>query len=93
MKDKMMKKITVQKEQDNISEMLINKGMKSKEMISNQEFNVKVNSISEVKQISNELIEDTNYHTNLTRLGHEQREHLQPTKIPERGTASTDRRG
>ena len=87
----MMKKTTVQKEHDNISEILMNKGMKSKEMIGNHKLNVKVNSISQVKQISNELIQDNNYYTNLTRLGHEQREQLQPTKILERGTASTDK--
>ena len=91
MRNKMMKKTTVQKEHDNISEILMNKGMKSKEMIGNHKLNVKVNSISQVKQISNELIQDNNYYTNLTRLGHEQREQLQPTKILERGTASTDK--
>ena len=68
MKDKMMKNSTVQKEHDNISEILMKKGMKSKEMIGNHQLNVKVNSISQVKQISNELIQDNNYHTNLTRL-------------------------
>ena len=56
MKDKMMKNSTVQKEHDNISEILMKKGMKSKEMIGNHKLNVKVNSISQVKQISNELI-------------------------------------
>ena len=91
MKDKMMKNSTVQKEHDNISEILMKKGMKSKEMIGNHKLNVKVNSISQVKQISNELIQDNNCHTNLTRLGHEQKEKLQPTKILERGTASTDK--
>ena len=91
MKDKMMKNSTVQKEHDNISDILMNKGMKSKEMIGNHKLNVKVNSISQVKQISNELIQDNNYHTNLTKLGHEQRKQLQPTKILERGTASTDK--
>ena len=59
---------TVQKEQDNISEILINKEIKSEEMISNDKLNVKVNSISQVKQISNELIQDNNYYTNLTKL-------------------------
>ena len=40
---------TVQKEQDNNSEILINKEIKSKEMISDDKLNVKVNSISQVK--------------------------------------------
>ena len=44
--------------------------MKSKEMIPNDKLSVKVNSISQFKQISNELIQDNNYHTNLTKLGH-----------------------
>ena len=44
---------TVQKEQDNNSEILINKEIKSKEMISDDKLNVKVKSISQVKQISN----------------------------------------
>ena len=61
---------TMQKEQDNISEILINKGMKSKEMTPNDKLSVKVNSISQFKQISNDLIQDNNYHTNLTKLGH-----------------------
>ena len=42
---------TVQKEQDNINEILINKEIKSEEMISNNKLNVKINSISQVKQI------------------------------------------
>ena len=37
----------------------------------NDKLSVKVNSISQVKQISNEHIQDYNYHTNLTKLGHE----------------------
>ena len=72
---------TVQKEQNNISEILINKEIKSKEMISNDKLNVKVNSISQVKQISNELIQGNNYYTNLTKLGHEQTEQLQSIKL------------
>ena len=39
----------MQKEQDNVSEILINKEIKNKEMISNDKLNVKVNSISQVK--------------------------------------------
>ena len=42
---------TVQKEQDNINEILINKEIKSEEMISNDKLNVKINSISQVNQI------------------------------------------
>ena len=56
-----------QEQQNNISEILINKGMKSKEMIDNDNFNVKLNSILQVKQISNKLIQDSNYHNNLTK--------------------------
>ena len=44
---------TVQKEQDNVSEILISKEMKIKENIGNDKLNVKVNSISQVKKISN----------------------------------------
>ena len=83
---------TVQKEQDNISEILVNKGMKSKEITGNGKLSVKVNSLSQVKQISNELIiQDNNYHTNLTKLGHEQREQSHPIKAPETGTESKDK--
>ena len=64
------KETTVQK--DNISEILINKERKSEEMISNDKLSVKVNNISQVKQMPNELIQDNNYYTNLTKLGHEQ---------------------
>ena len=46
--------------------------MKIKEMIGNYRLNVKVNIISQVKQISNELIQDSNYHTNQTKPGHDQ---------------------
>ena len=45
-----------QEKQDNISEILINKGMKSKEMTDNDKPKVKVNSILQVKQIPNKLI-------------------------------------
>ena len=45
-----------QEKQDNISEILINKGMKSKEMTDNDKLKVKVNSILQVKQIPNKLI-------------------------------------
>ena len=44
---------TVQKEQDNVSEILISKEMKIKENLGNDELNLKVNSISQVKKISN----------------------------------------
>ena len=54
-----------------ISEILINKVIKSKELIDNDKLNVKVNSILQAKQISNEPIQDNNYHTNVTKLGHE----------------------
>ena len=55
--------------------------MKSEEIIDNDKLNIKVNSISQVKQISNELIQGNNYYTNLTKLGHEQTEQLQLTKL------------
>ena len=42
---------TVRKERDNINEILINKEIKSEEMISNDKLNVKINSISQVNQI------------------------------------------
>ena len=45
-----------QEKQDNISEILINKGMKSKEMTDNDKLKLKVNSILQVKQIPNKLI-------------------------------------
>ena len=54
---------TVQKEHGNISEILINKGLKTKEMIDNDKINIGLNkqeSTSQVKQISNELIQDKN---------------------------------
>ena len=73
----------MQKEQDNVSEILINKETKSEEMIGNDKLNVKLNSISQVKQISNKLIQDNNYHTNLTKLGHEKTEQSQPIKVTE----------
>ena len=59
--------------------------MKSEEMIDNDKLNIKVNSISQVKQISNELIQDKNYHTNLRELGHKQTEQLQPIKVNRKG--------
>ena len=71
---------TVQKEQDNISEILINKEIKCEE-IGNDKLNVKVNIISQVKQIFNELIQDNNYFANLTKLGHEQTEQSQSIKL------------
>ena len=43
-------------------------------------------STSQEKQISNELIQDNNYHTNLTKQRHEQTEQSQPIKILETGT-------
>ena len=70
----------VQKEEDNITEILINKEIKCEE-ISNDRLNVKVNSISQVKQIFNELIQDNNYFTNLTKVGHEQTEQSQSIKL------------
>ena len=45
-----------QEKQDNISEILINKGMKSKEMTDNDKLKAKVNSILQVKQIPNKFI-------------------------------------
>ena len=66
--------------------------MKSKEITGNGKLSVKVNSLSQVKQISNELIiQDNNYHTNLTKLGHEQREQSHPIKASETGTESKDK--
>ena len=50
-------------------------------MTDNDKLNVKLNSILQVKQISNELIQGNNYHTNLTKLGHEKTEQSQPIKI------------
>ena len=86
---------TLQKEQDNISEIFINKELKSEEIISNDKLNVKVNSISQVKKISNELIQDNNYHTNLTKLEHGQTEQSQPIKlkVSETNTESKDKEG
>ena len=46
----------------------------------------KQESTSQEKQISNELIQDNNYHTNLTKQRHEQTEQSQPIKILETGT-------
>ena len=66
-------------------------------MISNDKLNVKVNSIyiyiSQVKQISNKLIQDNNYYTDLTKLGHEQTEQSQSIKlkVSEIDTESKDR--
>ena len=80
----------MQKEQDNLSEILINKEMKIKEMIGNYRLNVKVNIISQVKQISNELIQASNYHTNPTKPGHDQIEQSQPIRIPETDIESKD---
>ena len=53
----------MQKEHDNISEILINKGMKSKKVTGNDKLNIGLNkqeSTSQVKQISNKLIQDNN---------------------------------
>ena len=84
--------ITVQQEQqDNICEILINMRMQSKEIIDNDKLKVKVNSILQVKQISNELIQDKNCHSNLIKLGYEQTEHSQPIKISETGTELMDK--
>ena len=59
----------------------------------NDKLSVKVNSISQVKQISNELIQDNNYYTNLTKLGHEQTEQSQSIKlkVSETDTESKDK--
>ena len=53
----------MQKKHDNISEILINKGMKSKKVTGNDKLNIVLNkqeSTSQVKQISNKLIQDNN---------------------------------
>ena len=50
-------------------------------MTSNDKLNVKVNSILQVNQISNELIQYNNYCTNLTKLGHEKTEQSQSIKL------------
>ena len=81
---------TVQKEQDNINEILIIQEIKSEEMISNDKLDVKVNSISQVKQISNELIKDNNYYTNLIKLRHEQSQSIK-LKVSETDTESKDK--
>ena len=76
----------MRKEHDNSKEILINKRMKSKEMVGNDKLNIGLNeqvSKSQVKQISNELIQDNNYNTNLTKQGHEQTEQPQPIKALE----------
>ena len=76
----------MRKEHDNSKEILINKRMKSKEMVGNDKLNIGLNeqvSKSQVKQISNELIQDNNYNTNLTKQGHEQTEQPQPIKTLE----------
>ena len=53
--------------------------------------NLKVNCISQVRQISDELIQHNNYHINLTKLVHEQTEQSEPIKIPETAIESTDK--
>ena len=50
-------------------------------MISNDKLNVKVNSILQVKQISNELTQDNTYFTNLTKPGYEQNEQSPSIKL------------
>ena len=80
----------MQKEHDNINEILIIKEIKSEEMISNDKLDVKVNSISQVKQISNELIQDNNYYTNLTKLWHEQSQSIK-LKVSEADSESKDK--
>ena len=80
-----------QEQQDNINEIVINKGMKSKEIIDNDKLNVKVNNILQVKQISNEFIKYNNYYTSTTKLSHEQREQSQSIEIPETEIESTDK--
>ena len=66
--------------------------MKIKEIIGNDKLNVEVNSISQVKKISNKLIRDNNYHTNRTKLEHEQTEQSQRIRIPETGTEWKDKK-
>ena len=80
-----------QEQQDSINEIVISKGMKSKEIIDNDKLNVKVNSILQVKQISNEFIQYNNYYTSTTKLSHEQREQSQSIEIPETEIESTDK--
>ena len=80
-----------QEQQDNTNEIVINKGMKSKEIIDNDKLNVKVNNILQVKQISNEFIQYNNYYTSTTKLSHEQREQSQSIEIPETEIESTDK--
>ena len=80
----------MQKEHDNINEILIIKEIKSEEMISNDKLDVKVNSISQVKQISNELIQDNNYYTNLTKLWYEQSQSIK-LKVSEADSESKDK--
>ena len=80
-----------QEQQDNINEIVINKGMKSKEITDNDKLNVKVNNILQVKQISNEFIQYNNYYTSTTKLSHEQREQSQSIEIPETEIESTDK--
>ena len=80
-----------QEQQDNINEIVINKGMKSKEIIDNDKLNVKVNNILQVKQISNEFIQYNNYYTSTTKLSHEQREQSQSIEIPETEIELTDK--
>ena len=51
-------------------EISINQGMKSKEMIGKDQINIALNrqdSTSQVKQISNELIQNSNCHVTLTK--------------------------
>ena len=84
----------MRKEHDNSKEILINKRMKSKEMVGNDKLNIGLNeqvSKSQVKQISNELIQDNNYNTNLTKQGHEQTEQPQPIKALETNTELKDK--
>ena len=76
---------TVQKENDNVREILIKKGMKSKEMTGNDNINIGLNkqeSASQTKQTSHELIQDNNYHNNLSKQRHIQTMQLQLIKIP-----------
>ena len=64
---------------------------KKKKMKANDKLILKVNSISQVKQILNELIQNNNYHTNLTKLGHEQTKQSQSMKLPETDTELKDK--
>ena len=64
---------------------------KKKKKKANDKKNLKLNSKSQVKQILNKLIQNNNYHTNLTKLGHEQTKQSQSIKLPETDTELKDK--